>query len=202
MFTGIISELGTVASVEMANDVMRLTVAAPATASDVSVGDSISINGVCLTAVGVNGPTFTVEIVIESLDRSALGSLNRGATVNLERPMIASARLDGHIVQGHVDGVGSVQHIDHEGDARRLRIELPKDLSRYVVEKGSITVNGTSLTITAVSDIDAEDSWFDIVVIPHTLAATTFGDFSVGSLVNLEVDVIAKYVERMIGRTP
>jgi len=202
MFTGIISELGTVASVEMANDVMRLIVAAPATASDASVGDSIAVNGVCLTAVGVNGPTFTVEIVLESLDRSALGSLDRGATVNLERPMIASGRFDGHVVQGHVDGVGSVQRIDQEGDARRLRIELPKNLSRYVVEKGSITVDGTSLTITAVSDIGADDSWFDVVVIPHTLAATTFGEFSVGSMVNLEVDVIAKYVERMVGGKP
>jgi len=202
MFTGIITELGTVVTANVNNGVMRLVVAAPTTASDTNVGDSIAINGVCLTAVAVESPTFTVEIVAESLDRTSLSSLTGGAIVNLERPMIASGRFDGHIVQGHVDGVGTVQRVNHEGDARRLQIELHGDLSRYVVEKGSITVDGTSLTITDVSDIDSKDSWFEVVVIPHTLTATTFGELSVGSPVNLEVDVIAKYVERMIGGRP
>lgn len=199
MFTGIVSELGTVAAVEPIDGAMRLTVAAPKTSSGLVVGDSVAVNGVCLTAVEAAGDRFSVEIVNETLDRSSLGSLEPDAVVNLERPMLASGRFDGHIVQGHVDGVGTVTSIHPEGQAARLRIALPSDLSRYVVEKGSISVDGTSLTVTAVSDVGSVDGWFEIVLIPHTLDVTVFGRLKPEAVVNLEVDVIAKYLERMMG---
>ncbi len=199
MFTGIVSELSTVAAVEPIDGAMRLTVAAPKTSSGLVVGDSVAVNGVCLTAVEAAGDRFSVEIVNETLDRSSLGSLEPDAVVNLERPMLASGRFDGHIVQGHVDGVGTVTSIHPEGQAARLRIALPSDLSRYVVEKGSISVDGTSLTVTAVSDVGSVDGWFEIVLIPHTLDVTVFGRLKPEAVVNLEVDVIAKYLERMMG---
>ena len=199
MFTGIVSELGAVAAVEQIDGAMRLTVAAPKTSSGLVVGDSVAVNGVCLTAVEAAGDRFSVEIVNETLDRSSLGSLEPDAVVNLERPMLASGRFDGHIVQGHVDGVGTVTSIHPEGQAARLRIALPSDLSRYVVEKGSISVDGTSLTVTAVSDVGSVDGWFEIVLIPHTLDVTVFGRLKPEAVVNLEVDVIAKYLERMMG---
>ncbi len=199
MFTGIVSELGTVAAVEPIDGAMRLTVAAPKTSSGLVVGDSVAVNGVCLTAVEAAGDRFSVEIVNETLDRSSLGSLEPDAVVNLEQPMLASGRFDGHIVQGHVDGVGTVTSIHPEGQAARLRIALPSDLSRYVVEKGSISVDGTSLTVTAVSDVGSVDGWFEIVLIPHTLDVTVFGRLKPEAVVNLEVDVIAKYLERMMG---
>jgi len=198
MFTGIVSELGKVISVEPLDGASRLMVNAPGTVGGVEVGDSIAVNGVCLTAVAVDGSAFTVEIVEESLRRSSLGSLWEGDTVNLERPMIAGGRFDGHIVQGHVDGVGHVEVIHHEGEASRFRISIPGDLSRYIVEKGSIAVDGTSLTVTAVSEALAEEAWFEVVLIPHTLDATVLGTIEIGSAVNLEVDVIAKYVERLV----
>jgi riboflavin synthase len=199
MFTGIVTELGAVTSVVAIDGAVRLTVEAPHTTSGLVVGDSIAVNGVCLTAVKVLDETFSVEIVDESLNRSSLGSLGLGHSVNLERPMRASGRFDGHIVQGHVDGVGTVVAINPEGQAARYRISLPRDLSRYVVEKGSITVDGTSLTVTAVTELADEEAWFEIVLIPHTLEVTVFGRMGVGAAVNLEVDVIAKYVERMTG---
>ncbi len=202
MFTGIVSELGTVASVEPLDGASSLTVTAPGTVVGVVVGDSIAVNGVCLTAVKVDKSTFTVEIVGETLRRSSLGSLRQGDTVNLERPMSAGGRFDGHIVQGHVDGVGHLSEIRREGDASRCRISIPTGLSRYIVEKGSIAVDGTSLTVTAVSDVGADDPWFEIVLIPHTLDVTVLGRIEVGSPVNLEVDVIAKYVERLVRSTP
>ncbi|RLE15830.1 MAG: riboflavin synthase [Actinobacteria bacterium] len=199
MFTGIVSELGTVASVEPLDGASSLTVTAPDTVGDVSIGDSIAVNGVCLTAVAVDRTAFTVEIVQESLQRSSLGSLREGDSVNLERPMVAGGRFDGHIVQGHVDGVGLLEEIRREGDASRYRISLPPGLERYIVEKGSIAVDGTSMTITAVSDVQSDEPWFEIVVIPHTLDATVLGRADIGSPMNLEVDVIAKYVERLVG---
>lgn len=199
MFTGIVSELGTVASVEPLDGASSLTVTAPDTVGNVSVGDSIAVNGVCLTAVAVGRTAFTVEIVQESLQRSSLGSLREGDSVNLERPMVAGGRFDGHIVQGHVDGVGLLEEIRHEGDASRYRLSLPPGLARYIVEKGSIAVDGTSMTITAVSDVQSDEPWFEIVVIPHTLDATVLGRADIGSPMNLEVDVIAKYVERLVG---
>ncbi len=198
MFTGIVSELGTVASVQALDGASSLTVNAPETVVGVAVGDSIAVNGVCLTAVAVGESAFTVEIVEESLKRSSLGSLRQGDTVNLERPMVAGGRFDGHIVQGHVDGVGHIEEIRSEGDASRIRISIPEDLARYIVEKGSIAVDGTSLTVTAVSDARTDKPWFEMVLIPHTLDATVLGRAGIGSPVNLEVDVIAKYVERLV----
>ncbi len=199
MFTGIVTELGTVTSLETIDGAVRLTVEAPETVVDVRVGDSVSVNGVCLTAVNLTNTTFSVEIVEESLSRSSLGSLVVGDNVNLERPMPASGRFDGHIVQGHVDGVGTVMSIDSEGEASRYRVAVPLALARYVVEKGSIAVDGTSLTITAVSEVDDPSPWFEMVLIPHTIDVTVLGKAAPGTRVNLEVDVIAKYVERMVG---
>jgi len=199
MFTGIVTELGTVTLIDAVEGAARLTIEAPETVSDVSIGASIAVNGVCLTAVEVTHTTFTVEVVEESLSRSSLGSLSEGNVVNLERPMPAAGRFDGHIVQGHVDGVGTVVNMSAEAGAARYRISIPGDLSRYIVEKGSIAVDGTSLTVTAVSAPQAQDAWFEIVLIPHTLEVTVLGRAEPGSVVNLEVDVIAKYLERMVG---
>ncbi len=199
MFTGIVTELGTVTSVLQGNGATRVTIEAPRSSAGIIVGDSISINGVCLTAIEIGADSFSVEIVDESLSRSTLGTLRTGAVVNLERPMSASGRFDGHIVQGHVDGVGTVTSIREEGDAARYRIRIPKELARYTVEKGSIAIDGTSLTITAVSEQVSETPWLEVVLIPHTLAVTVLGRVTPGSEVNLETDVIAKYVERMVG---
>lgn len=201
MFTGIVTELGTVTSIKQGNGATRVTIAAPQSSAGVVVGDSISINGVCLTAIAIDDDSFSVEIVDESLSRSTLGTLRSGDIVNLERPMPASGRFDGHIVQGHVDGVGTVISIDEEGDAARYRIRIPRELARYTVEKGSIAIDGTSLTITAVSEQRVETPWLEVVLIPHTLAVTVLGRATEGSVVNLETDVIAKYVERMVGES-
>lgn len=198
MFTGIVTELGTVSGIEAMDGATRVTVDAVESVADATVGDSISVNGVCLTAIGLTTGTFTVEIVEESLGRTSLSTLAAGDTVNLERPMPAGGRFDGHIVQGHVDGVGTITAIQGEGSAARFQVSFPPSLSLYVVEKGSIAVDGTSLTVTAVSLPEADPSWFDIVLIPHTLENTVLGRAVVGTLVNLEVDVIAKYVERMV----
>ncbi len=199
MFTGIVTELGTVTLVRQGNGATRVTIEAPRSSAGIIVGDSISINGVCLTAVEIDAGSFSVEIVDESLSRSTLGTLRTGAVVNLERPMSASGRFDGHIVQGHVDGVGTVTSISEEGAAARYRIRIPKDLARYTVEKGSIAIDGTSLTITAVSDQGSETPWIEVVLIPHTLEVTVLGRATADTAVNLETDVIAKYVERMVG---
>lgn len=199
MFTGIVTELGRVVSVEDGNGVARLTIVAPLSTTDMAVGESIAVNGVCLTAIETDAAEFSVEIVDETFARSSLGDLAQGDVVNLERPMPAAGRFDGHIVQGHVDGVGSVESIAQEGDASRFRISLSDDLSRYTVEKGSIAVDGISLTITAVSALGDSNPWFEIVLIPHTLEVTVLGRAAVGSRVNLETDVIAKYLERMTG---
>jgi len=199
MFTGIIAELGTVVATEPVSGGAKLVIGADRTLEGLTIGDSVAVNGVCLTVVSQTGTGFSVQVVDESLARSSLGSLVEGSPVNLERPLAADGRFDGHIVQGHVDGVGIVASIVPEGDASRVRITMPVALERYVVEKGSITVDGTSLTVTAVSTRDTGEAWFEIVLIPHTLDVTVFGSIDVGFLVNLEVDVIAKYVERMLG---
>jgi len=201
MFTGIVTELGTVTSIEQGKGAIRVTIEAARSSAGIIVGDSISINGVCLTAVEIDADSFSVEIVDESLSRSTLGTLRTGAVVNLERPMAATGRFDGHIVQGHVDGVGTVTSIIEEGGAARYRIRVPRELARYTVEKGSIAIDGTSLTITAVSDEGVETPWLEVVLIPHTLAVTVLGRATEGSAVNLETDVIAKYVERMVGES-
>jgi riboflavin synthase len=196
MFTGIVTGLGTVTQIEETETGRRLNIEEPGTLAGMKRGDSVAVNGVCLTAVAVDGGAISVDVVHESLDRSNLGDLDSGGRVDLERPMPADGRFDGHIVQGHVDGVGVVSSIAQEGEAVRMRIELPERLGRYVVEKGSITVDGVSLTVTAVGTEIA--TWFEIVLIPHTLEVTVLGLRGVGDRVNLEVDVLAKYVERLM----
>ncbi len=199
MFTGIVSELGTVHSAEPTNGGAALTITAPATCAGLAIGDSIAVNGVCLTAIEIEGDRFTVEAVSETLQRTNLGDLLVGSPVDLERPVeAAGGRFDGHVVQGHVDGVGVIQTIDSEGDSRRIRVSTPPALARYLVEKGSVTVDGVSLTITAVSDVHAPEPWFEIVLIPHTLDVTVLGARGVGNRSNLEADILAKYVERLM----
>jgi riboflavin synthase len=195
MFTGIVEELGAVTGAATSEDGMRMTIRGPLTVSDLSVGASIAVNGTCLTAVAVDevAGSFAVELVLETLDRTSLGAVEVGSTVNLERAMPASGRFDGHIVQGHVDGVGTVATVAPEGMGRRLGIDIPPGLGRYVVEKGSITVDGVSLTVAALRHDRVE-----IALIPHTLEVTNLGSKSPGDRVNLEVDILAKYVERLM----
>ncbi|MBT0568026.1 riboflavin synthase [Williamsia sp. CHRR-6] len=198
MFTGIVEERGTIVSREELPDAARFTVRGPLVTSDARHGDSIAVNGVCLTVVSAPTPdSFTVDVMAETLRRSSLARLDAGAAVNLERAMSAGGRFGGHIVQGHVDGVGRILSISPSQNWTVIRIALPTEVARYVVEKGSITVDGISLTVSAVSDPSAADAWFEISLIPTTLTVTTLGAAAVGDTVNLEVDVIAKYVERL-----
>ncbi|HET7846631.1 MAG TPA: riboflavin synthase [Acidimicrobiia bacterium] len=192
MFTGIVAHKGSVVDVADQAGVRRLTFEAGALAQ-LEVGDSIAVNGVCLTAVAVEESTIAVEIVPESLSRSSLGLIRPGDAVNLERPMSAQGRFDGHIVQGHVDGVGVVSKVVADGEDRRLTIDVPPGLARYIVEKGSISVDGVSLTVSGVGP-----GSFEVALIPHTLEVTTLGLRGEGDQVNLEVDIIAKYVERLL----
>jgi riboflavin synthase len=195
MFTGIVEELGEVVALDHQADSARLTVRAPGVTADAVAGVSMAVNGVCLTVVDLATGVFTADVMRETLSRSSLGELTVGSRVNLERAVRASDRLGGHIVQGHVDGVGTV--IDRRvGDGwETMRISLPEGLSRYVVEKGSIAIDGVSLTVSAVAD-----GWFEVSLIPTTLALTTLGRHGVGEPVNVEVDVIAKYVERLTSK--
>ena len=193
MFTGIVERMGVVAEAAEAGGKRRLTIEAGALAAGLKVGDSVAVNGVCLTAVGAAGESFTAEAVDETLSRSNLGALRVGSLVNLERPMRADGRFDGHIVQGHVDGVGTVRSITPEGASIRVWIDVPPGLQRYVAEKGSVAVDGVSLTVSGVDAAGCE-----VVLIPHTLEVTLFGQRRPGDVVNLEADVIAKYVERML----
>lgn len=194
MFTGIVEEVGTVLAVDSTGPDARLTLRGPLVTSDTPVGGSIAVDGVCLTVTAVGEGTFTVDAMPETMRRTALGSLRAGDTVNLERAVPVTGRLDGHIVQGHVDGVGEVleRHPGPRWDD--VVVSLPPELARYVAEKGSVAVSGVSLTVTSVGS-----DRFGISLIPTTLAATTWGRLAVGDRVNLEVDVIAKYVERMLG---
>jgi riboflavin synthase len=192
MFTGIVREVGTVAETSGGDEGVRLRIEAPATAPTVEVGGSVSINGVCLTAETVEGGTLTFHAVPETLSRSTLGELGRGAQVNLEPALRAGDAMGGHIVQGHVDGVGRVQSVEAEGEGLRVIVEAGDEILRYCVEKGSIAVEGVSLTIAELHD----DS-FGIALIPHTLSETTLARLVPGQRVNLEADVLAKYVERL-----
>ncbi|MEY3361065.1 MAG: hypothetical protein RL531_784 [Actinomycetota bacterium] len=195
MFTGIVEELGTVRAVEPNEGGARIEIAATAVLADVVLGASIAVNGCCLTVVEFTDSWWAADAVTETLDRTALGSLRAGSPVNLERPVRLEDRLGGHIVQGHVDGVGSLVARDALPDgSTRMRFAAPASLLRYIVEKGSITVDGISLT---VASLHADG--FDIAVIPHTLSVTTLGPKAPGDPVNLEVDVLAKYVERLLG---
>jgi riboflavin synthase len=196
MFTGIVTEVGTIVAVTPTDGGRLLALTAPATAGDLVVGDSVAVNGVCLTALEVTSNGFAGEAVAETLARTTLGDLGPGDRVDLERPLEAAGRFDGHIVQGHVDGVGSILGVAAEGDSIRVRIDVPANLDPYLVEKGSIAVDGVSLTVTGVSEPGSTNAWFEVVLIPHTMAATVLSERVAGDGVNLEVDVIAKYLER------
>jgi riboflavin synthase len=194
MFTGIVEELGTVSEIERGDDSAVLRIEGPLVVSDAVHGASIAVNGVCLTVTAHDESGFAVDVMAETLRRSSLGSLRPGDRVNLERAMPADGRFGGHIVQGHVDGTGAITARVPGDRWETVEVSLPADLHRYVVEKGSITVDGVSLTVAGVGD-----SSFTVSLIPTTLELTTLGHKGVGDVVNLEVDVLAKYVERMVG---
>ncbi|MGW2818363.1 riboflavin synthase [Streptomyces sp. NPDC001415] len=194
MFTGIVEELGEVTAIENLGDASRFRLRGPVVTEGAGHGDSIAVNGVCLTVVEFGDGEFTADVMDETLKRSSLGALEVGSRVNLERPMAVGGRLGGHIVQGHVDGTGTVLARTPSENWEIVKIALPGDLSKYVVEKGSITVDGVSLTV-----VEAASDYFTISLIPTTLALTTLGIKQPGDPVNLEVDVIAKYVERLLG---
>lgn len=196
MFTGIVTELGTITRIEGNGAGCTIEIEAPRTVADLVVGDSVALDGVCLTAVSVGDGRFTVQAVAETLARSTLGTKTSGDDVDLERPMSASGRFDGHLVQGHVDGVGEVIEASMEGESRRVRVGIALELAGYVVEKGSVAVDGVSLTLTAVSAPHDTAPWIEFVLIPHTLVSTVLGGKEPGSRVNIEVDVMAKYMER------
>ena len=199
MFTGIIAEQGRVLSVERDGDssaTVRLHV--PGTTEGLALGGSIAVNGVCLTATEIDGKDFSVDVMGETLVRSTIGELAAGDSVNLERCVQAGGRLDGHVVQGHVDGVGRLLEREALGNWERLRFGVPNNLARYIAEKGSIAIDGVSLTVTAVSPASDPEPWFEVGLIPTTLAETGLGAKSAGSNVNLEVDVLAKYTERLL----
>jgi riboflavin synthase len=193
VFTGLVEDLGHVAAVHATADGVRLTLESRL-ARDLGEGDSVAVNGVCLTAVGICGERFGADVMHETLRRSSLGDVDEGARVNLELPLRADARLGGHMVQGHVDGVGVVTGVRDDGFARVVTIEADPALLRYVVEKGSIAVDGVSLTVAA-----ADDASFAVSLIPETLERTTLGAARPGLVVNLEVDILAKYVEKLLG---
>ncbi|WP_370619612.1 riboflavin synthase [Mumia sp. Pv 4-285] len=193
MFTGIVEELGSVAGIEEQDDAIRLTVRGPLVVSDAAHGDSIAVNGCCLTVTDHDTESFTVDVMKESLDKTSLGALAVGDPVNLERAMRADGRFGGHIVQGHVDGTGEVRARTPSEHWEVVEIAFPADLGRYLVPKGSITVDGTSLTV-----VDVGPDSFTVSLIPTTLDATTLGTKQPGAPVNLEVDVLAKYVQRML----
>ncbi|WP_200210063.1 riboflavin synthase [Micromonospora coerulea] len=195
MFTGIVEELGEVVrTTETGGDSALVAIRGPLVTSDARHGDSIAVNGVCLTVVDVDGGGFTADVMGETLRRSALGALRPGDPVNLERAAALGSRLGGHLVQGHVDGVGELISREPAAQWETVRFRLPAALSRYVVEKGSITIDGVSLTVAEVGD-----DWFSVGLIPTTLKLTTLGAKCPGDPVNLEVDVLAKYVERLLG---
>ena len=197
MFTGIVEEKARVIDVEQSDGLAKIGLAATKAFDGMEVGDSVAVNGVCLTATAVRPGEVATEVMPETLRRTNLASLEAGGFVNVERPMTAAGRFDGHIVQGHVDAVARITSIVPDGDAVLMTIELPPGLARYVVEKGSITVDGVSLTIAGV-----ESDSFRVALIPHTLEITILGERVPGDLVNLEADVIAKYVERMLEDRP
>jgi riboflavin synthase len=197
MFTGLVQGLGRVGAIDRSGDGgadgLRITIETPLVA-ELQTGDSIAVNGVCLSATALENGSFVADAMNETLSRTSLGDLAPGADVNLELPLRASDRLGGHVVQGHVDAVGAIAEVADDGFARRIRVEAPPELMRYVIEKGSIAVDGVSLT---VADLDSRS--FTVSLIPETLQRTNLGRAAVGDRVNLEVDVLAKYVEKLIG---
>ena len=202
MFTGIVEEKGRIEAIADLGDSIRLTVRGPLVVSDAAHGDSISVNGCCLTVMDQSQETFAADVMKESLDKTNLGDLVVGDPVNLERAMAAGARLGGHIVQGHVDGTGRILDRTPSDNWEVVRISLDADIAKYLVDKGSVTVDGTSLTVVEVVDgtpSTGEGPWFSVSLIPTTLEETTLGSKKPGDRVNLEVDILAKYVERLLG---
>ena len=193
MFTGIVEELGTVAGIRRGARSAVLQIRAGTVLEDLKIGDSVAVNGICLTVVALGTDSFSADVMHETLDRSALGELKPGSPVNLERAMAAGGRFGGHIVAGHVDGTGRVRALRRDGNAVWYTIQAPPEVLRYVVEKGSIAVDGISLTVARVGE-----DWFSVSVIPHTAAVTALGRRRVGDRVNLECDVIGKYVEKLL----
>jgi riboflavin synthase len=192
MFTGLVEDLGTVETVDRGDVGARLRIST-SLAPEISEGDSVAVNGCCLTATAVTPDSFETEAMNQTLEVTALGSIEQGSRVNLELAMKAGDRLGGHIVQGHVDGVGTVAAVGDDGFARRIRVELPPELLRYVVDKGSVTLNGVSLTVA-----DLGDSWAEVSLIPETLERTNLTEAAPGSRLNVECDIVAKYVERLV----
>jgi riboflavin synthase len=195
VFTGIVRERGRVVSVDGGADGIRLQLDAPRTAAEVELGDSVAIDGCCLTVVARDDGRLAFDAVPETLARTSLATIAAGSEVNLETALRAGEPLGGHVVQGHVDGVGRVRSLESEGEGARLAVEAPPEILRYCVEKGSIALQGVALTIAAL-----DGDGFEIALVPHTLTATTLGSLRPGDLVNLEVDVLAKYVEKLVAR--
>lgn len=193
MFTGIIEEVGKVVSITKGSASAILTIEGPKVISDSQLGDSIAVNGVCLTVTGIKGNCFTADVMAETLRRSSLGTLQVGSSVNLERAMSAMGRFGGHIVSGHIDGTGTIRHMKPEDNAIWIEIDTPSNLLKYIVEKGSIAIDGISLTVAKLTELS-----FSVSVIPHTGKETTLLNKKVGDVVNLENDIIGKYVERLL----
>ena len=196
MFTGIVEELGTIRSIRRGAASAVLSIGAEAVLSDLRIGDSVAVNGVCLTATGVDGSGFTADVMHETLQRSSLGALGPGSRVNLERAMAADGRFGGHIVSGHIDGTGTIAERRRDDNAVWYTVSAPPALLRYIVEKGSIAIDGISLTVASV-----ETGRFSVSVIPHTAAVTVLGQKRPGDIVNLETDIIGKYVEKLLRPT-
>ncbi len=194
MFTGIISAIGDIADLEQRGGDVRLTIrTGNLSLTDVQLGDSIACNGACLTAVELTGEGFIADVSVETLNLTTIGNWKTGSRINLEKAMQASDRFGGHIVSGHVDGIGEVVSLEEDARSWRFRIRAPKDLAKYIAHKGSITLDGTSLTINKV-----EGSEFELNIVPHTMTHTVMGDYAVGTKVNLEVDLVARYLERLL----
>jgi riboflavin synthase len=196
MFTGIVRELGRVAGIDGGDAGVRLRITAPATAPGVALGDSVAIGGVCLTVVAIAGDELAFDAVPETLSRTSLGTLAAGDGVNVEPALRAGEPLGGHVVQGHVDGLGHVRSVEPEGAGKRIWVDAPQDILRYCIEKGSVAIDGVSLTVAAL-----DTTGFAVALIPHTLAETTLGALAPTDGVNLEVDILAKYVERLLPST-
>ena len=193
MFTGLVEEIGAVAAITPIGPGVRLTIRCETVLEGLALGDSVAVNGACLTATEIMDSAFSVDCVAETLSRTAIGTLEVGAPVNLERAMRLGDRLGGHLVQGHIDGTGEVVSLTPEGDSLRVRVRLPEDLRKYVVEKGSVAIDGISLTVA-----ERHDDGLTVALIPHTMAHTTLGPASQGRMVNLEVDLVAKYVAQLV----